>query len=141
MKTTFLILGFATSLTLVSCKKNESKMSSEAYSTETTVVDDNGKIDSATTTSAETDVDGSQSKSYSFPYKATDGSRAKATFTQENHSKTILIEANHNKFQLDFKNKTAKGELYERNGISAETKGDSLIIKQDQNEIPLVKVK
>lgn len=140
MKKNILISSLAMSLALVSCKKNDNKMTSESYSSETTVTDENGKIDSVTTTSMEKTVDGQKSGSYSYPYKASDGSRAKATFTN-GKSKTVLIEANNNKFQLDFKEKTSAGERYERSGISAETKGDSLIITQDNNVISLVRVK
>lgn len=128
-------------LVITACKKNDNKMTSESYSSETTVTDDNGKIDSATTTSTEKNVDGNKTGSVSYSYKATDGSRAKATFINNGRSKSILIEANNRKFELDFKNKTPNGQLYERSGISAESKGDSLIISQDNNEIALVKVK
>ncbi len=142
MRTKFLLLSLPVLSLLFSCKKDQdSKMTKEAYSSETTTVDDNGKKDSMTTTSMEKEIDGNKTGSYSYPYKATDGSRAKATFMNNGRSKTILIEANNRKFELDFKNKTPNGEHYERSGISAESKGDSLIISQDNNEIALVKVK
>jgi hypothetical protein len=141
MKKNTLILGFAMALALVSCKKNDTKMTSESYSTETTVTDENGKIDSVTTTSMEKTVDGKKVQEYSVPYKAADGSRAKATFIDNGKSKTITLEANNNKFVLDFKKKTAEGEFYERNTISAETKGDSLLISQDNQVMHLVKIK
>jgi|SRR6218665_1032371 len=141
MKTNTLILGFAATLALVSCKKNDSKRTSESYSSETTVTDENGKIDSVTTTSMEKSSDGNKIQEYSVPYKAEDGSRAKATFINNGKSKTITLEANNNKFVLDFKKKTSEGELYERNTISAETKGDSLLISQDNQVMHLVRVK
>jgi major membrane immunogen (membrane-anchored lipoprotein) len=142
MRTKFLLLSLPVLSLLFSCKKDQdSKMTKEAYSSEITTVDDNGKKDSMTTTSMEKEIDGNKTGSYSYPYKATDGSRAKATFMNNGRSKTILIEANNRKFELDFKNKTPNGELYERSGISAESKEDSLIISQDNNEIALVKVK
>ena len=77
----------------------------------------------------------------SHTYKAEDGSRAKATFIDDGKNKTISLESNHNKFVLDFKKKTAEGEFYERSTISAETKGDSLLISQDNQVIHLVKDK
>lgn len=141
MKKQTLILGFTVALALVSCKKNDTKMTSESYSTETTVTDENGEIDSVTTTSMEKTVDGKKVQEYSVPYKAVDGSRAKATFIENGKSKTITLEANNNKFVLDFKKKTTEGEFYERNTISAETKGDSLLISQDNQVIHLVRVK
>ena len=141
MKTKPLISAFAIALALISCKKNDSKMSSESYSSETTVTDKNGKIDSATTTSMEKTIDGKKVEEYSIPYKAEDGSRAKATFINNGKSKTITLEANNNKFVLDFKKKTSEGEFYERNTISAETKGDSLLISQDNQVMHLARIK
>jgi len=141
MKKYILIPGFAVAIALVSCKKNDTKMTSESYSTETTVTDENGKIDSVTTTSMEKTVDGKKVQEYSVPYKAVDGSRAKATFTDNGKSKTITLEANNNKFVLDFKKKTSEGEFYERNTISAETKGDSLLISQDNQVMHLARIK
>lgn len=141
MKTNILFLGALATLALTSCKKNDSKMASESYTTDTTITDDNGKMDTITSSSMEKTTDGQKTGSYSYPYKASDGTRAKATFTDDGKSKTILIEANNNKFQLDYKEKTPQGERYERSGISAETKGDSLIITQDNNVISLARVK
>lgn len=142
MKTNTLILVFAVTLALVSCKKNDSKRTSESYSTTTTkIVDDNGKIDSVTTSSMEKEVDGKKESSVSYPYKASDGSRAKATFIDNGKSKTITIEANNMKYVLDFKKATLTGELYERNSISAESSEDSLLISQGNNVIHLGKVK
>jgi len=141
MKTDILIFS-SVALALASCKKNEdSKMMKQTYATETTVTDDNGKIDSAITTSMEKDVNGNVTKNYSFPYKAADGSRAKATFDDNGKSKTVTIEANNMKYVLDFKKATTTGELYERNSISAETTNDSLLISQGNNVIHLGKVK
>ena len=137
----YLILSVSLGLTLASCNKNEdSKMMKQTYSTESTVTDDNGKIDSITTTSMEKDVNGTVTKNYSIPYMAADGSRAKATFDDNGKSKTITIEANNMKYVLDFKKTTATGELYERNSISAETTKDSLFISQGNNMIHLGKI-
>lgn len=142
MRTNYLILSISVSLALASCKKNEdSKMMKQTYSTDSTITDDNGKIDSATTTSMEQGTNEPAAKSYSFPYIASDKSRAKATFDDDGKAKTITIEANKMKYVLDFKKATATGELYERNSISAETTPDSLFISQGDNVIHLGKVK
>jgi hypothetical protein len=142
MKTNYLVLSISISLVLASCKKDEdSKMMKQTYATESTVTDDNGKIDSTITTSMEKDANGNITKNYSFPYIAEDGSRAKATFDDNGKAKTITIEANNRKFVLDFQKATATGELYERNSISAETTPDSLFISQGNNVIHLGKVK
>ncbi|WP_379967442.1 hypothetical protein [Epilithonimonas sp. UC225_85] len=140
MKTNILITSIA--LALVSCKKdNESKMMKQTYATETTVTDDNGKIDSATMTKVEKEVNGKKTSSVSYPYKAEDGTRAKATFTNDGKSKTITIEANNMKYVLDFKRAIPTGEIYERNSISAESSEDSLLISQGNNVIHLGKIK
>ena len=137
MKTNILIFG-SIAVALVCCKKNEdSKMMKQTYSTDTTIVDNNGTIDSATTTSMEQDANGTVAKTYSFPYIASDKSRAKATFDDDGKAKTITIEANNMKYVLDFKKATTAGELYERNSISAETTTDSLFISQGDNVIHL----
>lgn len=142
MKTNILIVN-AIALGLVSCKKNEeSKMMKQTYSSETELVDNNGKIDSATTTSMENEVNGKKMTTVSYPYKASDGTRAKATFINDGKSKTITIEANKMKYVLDYKGVTAsKGQYYERNSIVAEATEDSLLITQGNNVIHLVKVK
>jgi major membrane immunogen (membrane-anchored lipoprotein) len=141
MKKSTLITSFAVVLALVSCKKNDTKMTSESYSTETTVTDENGKVDSVTTTSMEKEINGKKITSVSYPYKTSDGSRAKATFSDNGKSKTITIEANNMKYVLDFVKATPTGELYERNSISAESSEDSLLISQGNNIIHLGKIK
>ncbi len=141
MKTNTLIPAFAIALALVSCKKSESKTTSESFSTTTEIVDDNGKINSVTTTSMTKDINGKKTMMVSYPYKANDGSRAKATFADNGKSNTIIIEANNQKYVLDFKKATPTGELYERNSISAESSEDSLLISQGNNVIHLGKIK
>ena len=131
----------AVALSFISCKKDtDSKMMKESYSTETTVVDNNGKVDSVTTTSMEKDANGIKTKSVSFPYKASDGSRAKATFTENGKTKTIVIEANKKQIVLDFKRTAGTSDFYEKNGITAESTKDSLLITQGNNVIHLSKV-
>lgn len=142
MKTNYWILSLALSLALAACNKNEdSKMMKQTYSTDSTIVDDNGKTDTVSTSSMETETDGKKMTSVSYPYKAEDGTRAKATFDNNDKAKTVTIEANNTKYVLDFKKATATGELYERNSISAETTPDSLFISQGDNVIHLGKVK
>ncbi|MBO6200193.1 MAG: hypothetical protein J6N74_01065 [Chryseobacterium sp.] len=142
MKTNILIVS-TIALGLISCKKNEeSKIMQQTYSSDTELVDNNGKIDSATTTSMEKDINGKKMTTVSYPYKASDGSRAKATFINDGKSKTITIEANKMKYVLDYKGVTAKqGQYYERNSIVAEATEDSLLITQGNNVIHLEKVK
>lgn len=141
MKSNLILASLVIGLISFSCNKKEGGnkgIISESQTTETTVTDHNGKIDSISTSSTEHVDNGGKKTSESLSYKALDGSRAKATFSNDNGKKTLMIEANNNKFQLDFVNKTPHGEHYMRNQVSADTKGDSLIIKQDDIIIPLV---
>lgn len=73
----------------------------------------------------------------SYTYKATDGTRAKIDFAEKD--KTVTIEANGKKFQLDQVNLQPTGTEYERNGIKASVKGDSVTITQGNNVIELVR--
>ena len=134
------ILILISALTLLSCKKegNKAVISSEKS---TEVVDNNGKIDSSSTSSSTQIVDGKERTSETFTYKGLDGTRAKATFDNDKGQKTLTVQANNNKFQLDFIAENNERMMYERRGIKAEVKGDSLILIQDKNTIPLVKVK
>ena len=70
-------------------------------------------------------------------YLASNGSGAKTTYSNNGTSATLTIEANGTKYQLDEK---APGK-FERNGVSAVQKDDSLIITQGDMIIPLAKVK
>ncbi len=79
--------------------------------------------------------------SESYTYKGIDGTRAKATFDDNNGQKTLTVEANNNKFQLDLAEETKHGSIYQRNGVKAVVKGDSINLEQDNNIIPLVRDK
>jgi len=81
-----------------------------------------------------------KSEQVTYSYIASDKSRANATFTNTEKGNTILIEANNQKFQLDRKELTPDGGIYERNGVHAEVKKDSLIITQDNLQIDLKRV-
>jgi len=137
MKTNFTIIGLV-AISLMACKKNEdSKMMKQTYATDSATAGTNNVVDS---TAANT-TSGDQMTQISYAYKATDGSRAKATFDNNGKSKTVTLEANNMKYVLDFKKATATGELYERNSISAETTPDSLFISQGNQVIHLGKEK
>lgn len=138
-----LLVAFSVLTMIIGCKKSEdgNKGVVELTTSETKVVNENGKSDTITTASTTKSIDGRKMDTEYVPYIATDGSRAKATFVNTDKANTILIEANNNKFQLDRKSLTSTGAIYERNGISAEVKGDSLLISQGKTIIPLVKVK
>lgn len=121
---------------LVSCKKssdgNKSVIVEE--SVETTVNNSNGEIDSSTTKKVTKEIDGQKTTEETKTYKASNGSRANVTIINSPKENTMLIKANGTKYQLDKKSET----LYERNGVSAKLKGDSLFINQDNMVIELV---
>lgn len=76
-------------------------------------------------------------------YRALDGTRSQATIEHPGEKNEIfeLKSENGKKIQLDLKSDLKNSKIYERNGISAEMKADSLIIKQDGNVIPLSEIK
>lgn len=70
-------------------------------------------------------------------YIGLEKSKAKVTFKNSPKENTITIEANNQKFVLDKKETEGGKTIYERNGIKAEVKKDSLYIIQDDNVIPM----
>lgn len=125
------LLGIAL---LVGC--NKSTEGNKNVVSEETGANMNEKTDNSTaTTPLMKSVNGETSESTSYPYKGLDGSRAKIIFDNTKQGKTMSIESgNGKKFELD---KKSDG-MYERNGIKAVVKGDSLFIIQGENTIPLV---
>lgn len=82
----------------------------------------------------------SEKSAESYTYRATDGSRAKVIFSKGKNP-TLSIQANGQKFLLDLADADESATVYERNGITAISKGDSILITQGENIIPLVKDK
>lgn len=137
----FFITASAISLSLISCKKNTEGNGNVIIkeSAETSYTDNNGKIDSATSASYEKTADGKTNRQETFIYSGLDNTKAKVTFADTPEEHTLTIEANKRKIQLDRKDVNPLKTTYERNGIRAEKKGDSLYIIQDGNIIPLKK--
>ncbi len=75
-------------------------------------------------------------KEESSIYKGLQNTVAKITYTESPDGNTATVEANGKRFILDKKSDS----LYERSGISAKLKGDSVYIIQDDNIIPLKKM-
>lgn len=130
-------LIIATTAAFTGCKEKKSEQGDiELTTTQTTV-----KSDSAMKTERQAElyrsITGADKTSKTFPYRAMDGSGAKVTFNNGKTGQPMTVEANGNKFELDKKGDGAYG----RNGIEAQIKGDSLVITQGDNEIPLVFVK
>jgi len=143
MKNGFLIAISLTTISLVSCGKNESgnKSTLKLDTSETSVVDNNGKKDTLTTGTSVVDVDGKKTETRSSIYKAVDGTLVKVVFTEDPKESTLAITNNHKTFKLP-KIKTAAGETtYQKDDMKATVKGDSLILDQGNNLIQLVKTK
>lgn len=74
-------------------------------------------------------------------YRSSEGSMAKVVLKKKKKYYTISISANTTTFVLDYISSNPDGEIFERNGIKAETKGDSLFIFSDGKIIELAKIK
>ncbi len=120
-------------LVAISCTKKEEGNKSAISTEELPTVETNIQTEPSAL-----DLNNTQ-KEVIIGYKAIDGSRATATLTNTDKSNVILIKANNHMFQLDRKELTANGARYERNGVGAEIKGDSLIITQGDTQIDLVR--
>ncbi|MBS1573018.1 MAG: hypothetical protein JST62_11525 [Bacteroidetes bacterium] len=122
MKTTYLALLLGT-LAITSCSKDGGNKNIIKSETNTTT---QPKVDKAL-------VPGDNS----YTYRGLEGVRAKVSFNNTDKDNTVTIQANNNRFQLDKKSES-NGEIhYERAGVSAVAKGDSLILTQNGNVIPL----
>ena len=105
------------------------------------IAQDNTNYEKSAITNPDTPMDLlNTAKEITYAFKAIDGSRAIATITNTDKENTIVIKANRNMFQLDRKEITKNGAVYERNGVAAEIKSDSLIITQGNLQIDLVYV-
>ncbi|MGE4512273.1 MAG: hypothetical protein AB7E26_00435 [Chryseobacterium sp.] len=138
MKKRIFIAVATISLSVISCKKNESgnKNVLESDSSEV-ILADNGKVDS--TVKYQTDVNGKKYIKTDYVYKATDGSLVKVVFNYE--EKTMSVRSNNKTFILNKVESTGNETTYEKMDMKATVKGDSLILDQGNNIIQLVKTK
>ncbi|RKS96164.1 hypothetical protein [Chryseobacterium defluvii] len=143
MKKELLIAVSLISLSLISCGKSESgnKGSIKLETSETSVVDNNGKIDTLTSGSSTSIVDGKKTETKSSIYKAIDGTLVKVVFTEASHESTLAITSNKKTFTLPKIKSDATETIYQKDNMKATIKGDSLILDQDNNIIQLVKTK
>lgn len=143
MKKALLITVSLVALSLVSCNKTESgnKNIIKTDSSETTIVDNNGKIDSSTVNSSTIEVNGQKTEKTDFVYKATDGALVKVVFKNDPKESTVAITSNKKTFTLE-KKKTKDGEtIYKKDDMTARVKGDSLHLEQGNNIIELKRTK
>jgi len=121
---------------IVACKKSTDGNTGIVKNTEESIVtNENGRIDSASAESTTTEINGKTEKEETRSYKASNGNRANIVLFSSAKENTMTIRANGQKYQLDKKSSTE----YERNGVKAEIKGDSLFIIQGDNVISLVR--
>ncbi|MET3535646.1 hypothetical protein [Chryseobacterium limigenitum] len=143
MKKGLLITASLVALSLVSCNKTESGNKSviKSDSSETTIVDNNGKIDSSTVSSSTIEVNGQKTEKTDFVYKATDGALVKVVFKNDPKESTVAITSNKKTFTLE-KKETKDGEtIYKKDDMTARVKGDSLHLEQGNNVIELKRTK
>ena len=140
MKKGILIVASFITLSLTSCKKNESgnKGIVKSDSTET-ILADNGQVDS--NIGYNTDVNGKKSIKTDYVYKATDGTLVKVVYNYDPNESNVSITSNKKTFILDKVESTGTETTYEKAEMKATVKGDSLILHQGDNIIQLVKTK
>lgn len=137
MKKGLIIVISTIALSLISCKKNESGNKDVLKTGDSTVLADNGKVDS--TVNYNTDVNGKKSIKTDYVYKATDGTLVKVVFNYK--EKTMSIRNNNKTFILNQVESKGNETIYEKMDMKATVKKDSLILDQGNNIIELVKTK
>lgn len=125
-------------LLVVSCKKNDGGNKNVLKADDsTTILADNGKVDS--TINYNTDINGKKSLKTDYVYKATDGTLVKVVFNYEEN--TMSIRSNNKTFILNKVESKGNETTYEKMDMKATVKKDSLILDQGNNIIELAKTK
>ncbi|GEN75058.1 hypothetical protein [Chryseobacterium hagamense] len=143
MKKIILAVVPAIFLSLVNCKKSEggNKEVIESESSETSVENNNGKIDSVSTSSSITEVNGQKTEKTSNIYKATDGTLVKVIFETTPKESTMSIRNNNKTFILKKTGSTANETIYTKEDMTAKVTQDSIHLMQGNNIIELKKTK
>ncbi|GAA5093597.1 hypothetical protein GCM10023210_24400 [Chryseobacterium ginsengisoli] len=130
-------------LSLLSCSKNEggNKDVISMETSETSVVNNNGKADTLSTGSSITEVNGQKTEKVSNIYKASDGTLVKVVFETTPKESTLAITNNHKTFTLKKTETNGDETVYKKDDMTAKVKGDSLHIVQGNNIIELKKTK
>ena len=141
MKKSIFTLGFA-AFSIIACKKESGNQNIiKEENVETTVTNDNGIIDSTTSTSKIIKNGDQETQEHTYRYVAEDGSSANVTFTNSNDGNFISIKSNKKTIKVKQKEAWAKGAIYEENGIEVKSEGDNITITQGNNLIELRKAK
>ena len=143
MKKVILVAVSATVLSMVSCKKSEggNKEVIRSESSESSYVDNNGKIDSASASSSITKVNGQKTEKTSNIYKATDGTLVKVIFETTPKESTLSIRNNNKTFILKKSGSSGNETTYTKEDMTAKVTQDSIHLIQGNNVIELKKTK
>jgi len=143
MKKVILVAVSATVLSVVSCKKSEggNKEVIRSESSESSYVDNNGKIDSASASSSITEVNGQKTEKTSNIYKATDGTLVKVIFETTPKESTLSIRNNNKTFILKKSGSSGNETTYTKEDMTAKVTQDSIHLIQGNNVIELKKTK
>ncbi len=143
MKKVILVAVSATVLSMVSCKKSEggNKEVIRSESSESSYVDNNGKIDSASASSSITEVNGQKTERTSNIYKATDGTLVKVIFETTPKESTLSIRNNNKTFILKKSGSSGNETTYTKEDMTAKVTQDSIHLIQGNNVIELKKTK
>ncbi|WP_209389991.1 hypothetical protein [Chryseobacterium sp. RR2-3-20] len=126
-------------ITFVSCKKEGNKAVIKKDNSQETVLADNGEVDS--TVGYNTDINGNKSIKTDYVYQATDGSPVKVIFDYNPDDRNVSIRSNNKTFILKKAEAKPNETVYEKEDMKATVKGDSLVIRQGDNVIQLVKTR
>jgi hypothetical protein len=128
---------------MVSCKKSEggNKEVIRSESSESSYVDNNGKIDSASASSSITEVNGQKTERTSNIYKATDGTLVKVIFETTPKESTLSIRNNNKTFILKKSGSSGNETTYTKEDMTAKVTQDSIHLIQGNNVIELKKTK
>lgn len=144
MKNSLLVLNAVLVLSVISCKKsteNGNKDVLKMETSETSVVNNNGKPDSVSTRSSVEIVNGQKTVKDSYVYKATDGTLVKVIFETNPKESTVAITSNKKTFTLPKTAKNGDETIYKKDDMTVRVKGDSLHLEQGNNIIELKKTK
>ncbi|CAD7803336.1 hypothetical protein CHRY9390_01063 [Chryseobacterium aquaeductus] len=139
MKKAFLVATSFIALSLTSCKKEGNKGVIKTDTSQQVIVADDGKPDA--TIGYNVDVKGKKTIKTDYVYKATDGTLVKVVFDYNPENRNMTITNNNKTFVLDKSEVKTNQTTYEKADMKATVKGDSIIIRQGENIIELVKTK
>lgn len=135
------ILIFCLFLITTACKNEGNKGVIKSNTSETAVTDNNGEVDSITTSDSTTETDGKKTEKTNYVYKATDGTLVKVVFETTPKESTVAITSNKKTFTLQKAEAKGHETIYKKDDMTARVKGDSLFLEQDNNVIELKRTK